>query len=201
MTQTKAAFHRLGLHMDIQDQKRVLRRTVLTRRGRLSKEERAAASQTIAGLLMDLLAEAPAVVAFASFGAEVSTDPIIDSLLKAGRTVLLPYVDGTTLRATPVASLEEVAPGYRGIREPIHRAPVEPAGAILVPGVAFDASGNRLGYGGGFYDSFLAASANARPRIGVCFDCQLVDGVPTGPADQPVEAVVTEAGVVRVPAR
>ena len=185
--------------MDIADQKRVLRRTVLGRRRRLGAEERARLGSLVAerALSLEEVGGARVVLAYASFGTEVPTDPVIEGLLASGRTVLLPAVDGEHLRAAPVASLEEVAPGYRGIREPVRREAVDAAAdVIFVPGVAFDEAGRRLGYGGGFYDRFLAGATGL--RVGLCFETQLVGEVPAGSSDVPVEVIVTEERVVRV---
>ncbi|HTL75696.1 MAG TPA: 5-formyltetrahydrofolate cyclo-ligase, partial [Casimicrobiaceae bacterium] len=63
---------------------------------------------------------------------------------------------------------------------------------VLVPGVAFDARGGRLGYGGGFYDRLLPGAAGSAPRVAGAFEMQIVDAVPTAPHDVGVDAVVTE---------
>ncbi len=72
---------------------------------------------------------------------------------------------------------------------------VEDLDAVLVPGLAFDLNGRRLGRGGGHYDRFLVRLRPDCLRVGVCFEGQIVDTVPADPWDQPVDAVVTEAGV------
>jgi 5-formyltetrahydrofolate cyclo-ligase len=139
------------------------------------------------------------VLAFVSISSEVPTSMLLGATLEAGKTLLLPYVaeDGA-LRAAAVSSLAELQPGYRGIPEPRARLPVDPAsaGVIVAPGVAFDARGGRLGYGGGFYDAFLRAAAGV-PRVGICFEVQLVDEVPMAEHDERVDVVVTEERVVR----
>jgi 5-formyltetrahydrofolate cyclo-ligase len=115
-------------------------------------------------------------------------------VLASGKQLLIPYVDGAALRAAAIGSAEELAPGYRGIREPAARTPVSIEGSdvVLVPGVAFDPAGRRLGYGGGFYDAFLAGIPTSIPRVGLCFDLQVVDEVPAGDGDERVGIVVTE---------
>ena len=186
---------------DLDARKATIRRTLLARRGRLSAEERTAAAGAVAGRLAGLpeVAGAEAVLGFASFGTELPTDPILGWVLESGKRLLMPFVDGPLLRAAEIGSTQELEPGYRGIREPASRVAVDPsvAGLVLVPGVAFDARGARLGYGGGFYDSFLAELDSLIPRVGLCFDLQIVDEVPTSALDENVAVVVTESRVIR----
>lgn len=188
--------------MDLHTRKDTARRLALARRARLTDEERAAAASALAERLFTLeeAARARTILAFASTGREISTDPLIERALADGRTVLLPYVTGPgAMSAARVAALDDVAPGYRGIREPLAREPVDPSQAdlVLVPGVAFDAAGRRAGYGGGFYDRFLAAIPRRVPRIGICFDVQVADEVPAGGTDERVDVVLTEKRAIR----
>jgi 5-formyltetrahydrofolate cyclo-ligase len=190
---------------ELTTRKASVRRLVLSRRGRLDPAVREAAAREVAAALTALpqVAGAGSVLGFASFGTELPTDPSMEALLGTGKRLLLPYVDGRRLCAAEVGSIEDLAPGYRGIREPVARTPVDLAVAdvILVPGVAYDEHGRRLGYGGGFYDELLSEVARSVPRIGLCFDLQIVDEVPAGEADEPVDVVITEHRVVRcVPA-
>ncbi|MFY9588154.1 MAG: 5-formyltetrahydrofolate cyclo-ligase, partial [Actinomycetota bacterium] len=170
-------------------------------RSRLSTDERAAAGAAVAERLAGLpeIVGAGAVLGFASFGTELPTDPVMAWVLGSGRRLLMPYVDGAGLRAAEVRSVEDLAPGYRGIREPVQRVAIDPSEAdvILVPGVAFDERGRRLGYGGGFYDAFLAGIERRAPRVGLCFDVQIVDEVPAGGGDESVDVIVTPERVIR----
>lgn len=191
---------RLGPLMELAEAKRLVRRGALARRRRMTEAEREAAGAAVAVrvLALDEVAAAGVVLAYAATGAEVPTDGLIERLLASGVRVLLPAVDGDRIRAREISSLADVAPGYRGIREPLPRpAAVAPAAdVILVPGVAFDATGRRLGYGGGFYDRYLAAARGF--RAGLCYEAQVVEEVPAGPDDEPVDIVVTEARTLRV---
>jgi 5-formyltetrahydrofolate cyclo-ligase len=94
---------------------------------------------------------------------------------------------------------DAIAPGYRGIPEPHadapHASPHEVALA-LVPGVAFDAAGRRLGYGGGYYDRLLPLLPRTAPRIAGAFDLQLVDVVPAAAHDLAVDMIVTPTRIV-----
>ncbi|MBI4730077.1 MAG: 5-formyltetrahydrofolate cyclo-ligase [Acidobacteria bacterium] len=187
--------------MEARSRKDVVRRLALARRARLSLAARAAASAAIAGRLLALpeVAGARTLLAFASTAREVATDAILAAALRDGRVVLLPTVTGPgEMRAAPIRSLDDLAPGYRGIREPGRVEPADPAAAdvAIVPGVAFDARGARLGHGGGFYDRLLAAIPRRVPRVGVAFEVQVVDEVPEEPDDQRVDVIVTEARVL-----
>ncbi len=111
--------------------------------------------------------------------------------------MLLPYVEPDGMQVAQIRSLDDLVPGYRGIREPVRRVPGPVIDLAFVPGVAFDARGRRLGYGGGFYDRFLAAIAPGAPAVGYCFDAQVVEEVPAEAHDRRVEAIVTEQRVIR----
>ncbi|MGZ4104142.1 MAG: 5-formyltetrahydrofolate cyclo-ligase [Actinomycetota bacterium] len=187
--------------METTVRKATIRRLVLSRRGRLDPADRAVRGAALIERLMALpeVAEADPVLAFVSISSEVPTAMLLDAVLRAGKRLLLPYVaDDGALRAAAISSLDELEPGFRGIPEPRARLPIAPdtAGVIVVPGVAFDESGNRLGYGGGFYDVFLRAAGRV-PRVGICFEVQVVDHIPHEDHDEPVDIVVTEQRVFR----
>src|SRR5690606_18813616 len=103
-----------------------------------------------------------------------------------------------------VADPGSLPAGRFGVRAPSPQAravPLAEIDLILVPGLAFDTEGNRLGRGAGFYDRFLATREGAAPpACGVCFEAQLVDRIPTEPWDVPMNAVVTERRLVTLPA-
>jgi 5-formyltetrahydrofolate cyclo-ligase len=187
--------------VDISARKATMRRLVLARRARLTPDERAAHAIALVDnvLALEEVAQARAVLAFVAISTEVPTDALLRAVLDSGKTLLLPYVsDEGAMQAAAVASMEELEPGYRGIPEPSTKAPlsISEADAIVLPGVAFDERGGRLGYGGGFYDRFLDSAAGAS-RIGICFDVQMVEEVPMVEHDHRVDIVVTEARTIR----
>jgi 5-formyltetrahydrofolate cyclo-ligase len=97
-----------------------------------------------------------------------------------------------------VADLGELVPGYRGIQEPATTAPALELAAIaafVIPGAAFDRAGNRLGWGRGHYDATLARAPHAL-RVGLAFDCQIVDHLAREDHDIPLHLVVTESGTL-----
>lgn len=175
-------------------------------REELSVGERGAIDEAIAHNVAALpaFAGADAVFAYLSFGAEVDTRGLIEGAWEAGKTVCLPrVVPGTREMRWRIAdSLDGLVLSSFGVEEP----PDDPSQEVrpadfahpvaLVPGLAFDRAGFRLGYGGGFYDTFLPAFPGA--SIGLARTCQLVERLAVRDAhDAPVDVVVTEDGIAR----
>ncbi len=182
-----------------------LRRRGRQSRERLSREEAGEKSRRIARKLLARpeYREAATVFCYISSGSEAGTGEIVAAALQAGKTVAVPLVEEgrNSLRAVPVRDPErELAPGFRGIREPADRESpwIDPRELDLavVPGTAFDRSGNRLGRGGGYYDRFLPRLRPGVPRIGLAFECQLVERIAPDPHDAPVDLVITEDRVL-----
>ncbi|QIN83263.1 5-formyltetrahydrofolate cyclo-ligase [Rubrobacter tropicus] len=183
--------------------KAALRQSVLRRREALCERERAAFGRTILSNVRDLPAyeRSGVVLAYASFGTELGTDEFLGRVLDDGKTLLLPRVERGDLGLYQVRdTARDLSPGPWGIREPVpERCPFADAGSVdfaLIPGVAFDRMGGRLGYGGGFYDRLLAGGLPRRaPRVSVAFEVQVVEKVPVDRHDVPVDLVITEKGM------
>ncbi|MBW3602758.1 MAG: 5-formyltetrahydrofolate cyclo-ligase [Actinobacteria bacterium] len=182
--------------------KAAARGRALAARSRLSAGERRRAAARVHALL-DGLAElrgARTVLAYAAMRAELDLDAWLRRLLRDRAVVLLPRVHGDRLQVAPVANLaEDLAPGWRGVREPRAGLPtVRPdiVEAAVVPGLAFDPVGRRLGHGGGHFDRLLAELPPAAEVVGVAFDVQLTSRVPTAAHDRCVDLVVTEHRVL-----
>jgi 5-formyltetrahydrofolate cyclo-ligase len=169
-------------------------------RAAIGPEERARRSRRIEERLFALpeMASARTILLFYSFGSEVATGGMAARIRTEGKRLLLPYVEGDAMNAAEVREGDELIRAPYGAREPARRVPIDPAVVDLVvaPGLAFDRRGHRLGYGGGFYDRYLARLRPEAVRVGIGFDVQVVDEVPAGPGDQRVDLVVTEAGVL-----
>ena len=190
----------------LREAKRAMRIAVIELRDALSASERAAASQAIAARVVALpeFAAAPAIVLTLPFRSEWDTQLVAQAALAAGKALMVPRVDAAarilTLHRIESLSDAVVASGYRGIPEPRadtpHAAPHDVALA-LVPGVAFDAAGRRLGYGGGYYDRLLPLLPRGAPRIAGAFDVQLVDAVPFAAHDLAVDTIVTPTRIIR----
>ncbi|MFU8841846.1 MAG: 5-formyltetrahydrofolate cyclo-ligase [Nitriliruptoraceae bacterium] len=182
------------------DAKPPLRIAARAARRSLSDAERRAASLRIVARLLALpeLRGAGTVLLYAALREEVDLATAVAPLRERGVRTLFPRVRGEALDLVAAADLLTLQLGHRGVREPAGRV-VDPAvvDVAVVPGVAFDPRGGRLGAGGGHYDRLLARLPADATRIGVGFTCQLVPHVPTEPHDQRVEVVVTEGGVHR----
>lgn len=141
------------------------------------------------------LSAARVVLLYHSLPDEVCTHPLADRLLAEGKTVLLPRVTGPASmelrRYTGAASLQ---PGAYGIMEPTGPVWTQPddVDLVLVPGVAFDRAGRRLGRGRGYYDRMLVRMPRTL-KVGICFDFQLVESVPVSPDDVCMDVVVMES--------
>lgn len=181
-----------------------LRRSAIARRDELSPHEIRRLSEAASSHLFALteVRSARVVMFFVSFGSEIDTVPMIERALSEGRTVAAPAADPATRTLAPrevrnVAA--DLAPGAHGIREPqTHCRPVAlgEIDAVIVPAVVWAEDGYRVGYGGGYYDRFLASVPNA-VRIGLGMEIQVVGEVPHTPRDLPANMLVTETGVRR----
>jgi len=166
----------------------------------LSVEERAAASAAICDAANALLAErvvpGVAVALYAAKGSEVDTSRIDAAARSAGLVVVYPrVVDGTRSLAFHTVTLDEIAPTRFGLREPNADAPrveVAEIAAFVVPGLAFDRAGGRIGWGRGHYDATFAAASPSALRIGLAFDCQLIEHVAPEPHDVALHILITE---------
>jgi len=182
------------------------RRTVLSHRDALSPEQRAAASERIANATMDhvldFLKPGDVVALYAPKGTEVETARI-DAIARArGLRVVYPrIVDDDRRLAFHEVTIDELVPAKFGLREPLASAasvPLDQLAAVIVPGLAFDRSGGRIGWGRGYYDATLAAAPQALP-VGLAYECQIIDQVPRDPHDVLIQYVVTETAIARPP--
>ena len=169
-----------------------LRRRLRRCRAALAVEERAAESAAVVATLLPLLNEAPTLASYQALSDEVDLTALHHHWWRLGRPVWLPRVVRSDLTWHPVVDPDDCRPGAFGIREPdparIPALPLPADAVILVPGVAFDARGGRLGQGKGFYDRALATHPGR--TIGVGFTCQEVPEVPREAHDIPLDLVI-----------
>lgn len=185
---------------DLKRAKRAVRRAALARRDALPADERSRRSRRIVervAALPDLVGVAR-LLTYWPMGSEV--DPRgIEELLGPEVALALPKVVGSMIVPIAFRVGDPLAATALGPREPAFgdAVPAEAIDAVLVPGVAFDRSGARVGYGGGFYDRFAASLRPGTPRIALAFALQIAESVPSGGTDVPVDLVVTEDEVIR----
>lgn len=184
--------------------KTALRRTALAARRDLTHEERVAASERAAQRLLALpeIWRSHTVLLYAPMQDEI--DPLrgLDRLQERNIEVLLPRVRDDDIELARLQRPADLVAGFRGIREPAGPA-IDPAivDAAVVPGVAFDLDGGRLGHGGGHYDRLLSRLPDDTVRVGLAFSCQIVPRVPHESFDEVVDIVVTDRALHRTGAR
>ncbi|MCC6486046.1 MAG: 5-formyltetrahydrofolate cyclo-ligase [Candidatus Hydrogenedentes bacterium] len=189
--------------MDSEHSKQYIRSRSLAIRRALGREECIARSRAVLARLPVLpeFMRAPLVLTYvASKDQEVDTRPLFRLLSGEGRSVGVPRVAGRgAMEWRRVSGLSELAVGHFGIREPNDGAPLLesfPEGTVvLVPGIAFTRQGDRIGYGGGYFDRFLSTFGGV--SIGLAFDFQIVETFELEDHDIPVDIVVAESSVYR----
>ena len=134
---------------------------------------------------------AKTVYGYLPYNQEVRTTRAMEQVLKDGKGLALPKIYGDRMDFIVVTDLSQVAKGYCGIPEPIHDEPLatDETALVLMPGMAFDAEGHRMGYGGGFYDKFLEREPK-HPTLALCYEFQLLPHLDTEAHDIPVDAVL-----------
>lgn len=150
--------------------------------------------------LIHLIQEREPVLVYTSKCLEVDTHPLIEWLLLEGRTVVVPIIqqEDCSLRLSYLRDPSVLVPSTFQVPEPIgHEIPADPSSVqvVIVPMLAFDAAGNRLGYGAGFYDRFLSKHPELL-KIGLAFSCQEVASLPAEENDICMDWIVTEQGVL-----
>lgn len=182
--------------------KSVVRTAMRRLRQGLHPAERQERSRRVAEHLWGLEAfvQRERVLFYAAQGDEVDTLPILTRWVAEGRRAIFPRVEGGEMILVEVSSLTDLCPGYRGLLEPRpgggRAIPPEQVEVALVPGLAFDLKGNRLGQGGGHYDRVLARLSPASMTIGLAFEFQVLERLPVEVHDVPVDLIVTERRVI-----
>jgi 5-formyltetrahydrofolate cyclo-ligase len=182
-----------------------LRTQVLARRDALDLPTRQRHSRTITQQLLNLpeYGTASVVAAYASFGSEFDTTAFLTDILASRKRLVLPRVDRAQKRLAlcEVTDMRaDLQSGVWGIREPAHHCPVVPpstVGLVLVPAVAVSPRGERLGYGGGYYDRLLAEMGSEARRVAAAYSIQLLNDLPTGTHDLSMDIVITETELIR----
>ena len=173
--------------------KSALRKEIREKKRAMTDEQINDASEKLMELFLtsSLYRQARAIYGYLPYNQEVRTVPILQQALRDGKRVAVPKVCGEEMKFIWMDDLSQVSDGYAGIPEPIADEPVadDPTALVLMPGLAFDPQGHRIGYGGGFYDKFLAVEPN-HPTLALCYAFQMKDQLETEEFDKNVDCVL-----------
>ena len=173
--------------------KKELRRQIREQKRAMTEAEIVEKSEKLGALFV---ASAPyknakTIYGYLPYNQEVRTVPMLEQALRDGKRVAVPKVIGDEMVFIYMDDLSKVEKGYAGIPEPVADTPVadDPHALVLMPGLAFDPQGHRIGYGGGFYDKFLASEPE-HPTLALCYDFQMLPQLQTEAFDIPVDCVL-----------
>lgn len=173
--------------------KTALRRAIRDQKRAMTEEDIVARSTRLGELFAQTQAyrEAKTIYGYLPYNQEVRTVPMLEQALQDGKKVAVPKVYGDTMKFIYLEDLSQVAKSDMGIPEPIADGPVagDKTALVLMPGLAFDEEGHRIGYGGGYYDKFLSAEPN-HPTVALCYDFQMFARLDTEEFDIPVDLVL-----------
>jgi 5-formyltetrahydrofolate cyclo-ligase len=186
--------------------KQAIREAVLRKRDHIPREVRSVKNLLIKERILSLpeFISSHAVLFYASFRSEVETSGMIKESIESGKKVLFPKVDreNKRLRLYEIKDISELSPGFIGIPEPSltdeRMMSPEDVDLVLIPGTGYDYSGNRLGYGAGYYDRLLSATEKKLFIVAPAFEEQIVDMIPAEEHDVKVDIIVTDKRILRV---
>ena len=173
--------------------KKELRRTIREQKRAMTEAEIVSRSEKLGQLFLSSEAykNAKTIYGYLPYNQEVRTVPMLEQALRDGKRVAVPKCYGDEMKFIFMEDLSKVEKGYANIPEPIADGPVadDETALVLMPGLAFDPEGHRCGYGGGFYDKFLAAEPN-HPTLALCYAFQMLPHLETEEHDIPVDYVL-----------
>ena len=173
--------------------KKALRAQIRALKRAMTEEEICQRSLELGRLFREsaLYQQAKTVYGYLPYNQEVRTVAMLEQAIRDGKKVAVPKVYGDTMRFIYLEDLSRVETGYAGIPEPIEDEPVadDKTALVLMPGLAFDSQGHRIGYGGGFYDRFLEEEPN-HPTLALCYEFQMLPLLETEEHDIPVDCVL-----------
>ena len=173
--------------------KQALRKQIREMKRAMSEEQIVAKSEELGRLFAasEPYKQAKTIYGYLPYNQEVRTTAMLQKALDDGKRVAVPKCYGDEMRFIYLDDLSQVEKGYCNIPEPIADGPIadDPTALVLMPGLAFDPQGHRMGYGGGFYDKFLAAEPG-HPTLALCYDFQMMEHLDTEAHDIPVDHVI-----------
>ena len=175
--------------------KKALRAEIREKKRAMTEQQIALTSEALAQQLYAHPAyqNAKSIFGYLSYNQEVRTMPMLEQAQKDGKRVAVPKVIGDTMIFIWLDDLSRVELGYCNIPEPMDNGPeaADETALVLMPGLAFDPTGRRCGYGGGFYDRYLEAHPH-HPLLALCYGFQMYDELETDPHDIPVDYVLSQ---------
>ncbi len=185
---------------EVLEQKAKLRRHMKAARSALAASEKTRLDAALCKNLLQLveLLEADSVYCYVSFGKEADTIGLLQELWRRGVKTAVPRVEGKRMEFYRIGSMDDLMPGYMGIPEPKTFCPRarDARAPVITPGLAFTIHGERLGYGGGYYDRFFEKEPE-HMRIGAAYPFQMADRIPVEETDRRLSMVVTGEGIYR----
>jgi 5-formyltetrahydrofolate cyclo-ligase len=173
--------------------KTALRKQIREKKRAMTESEIVSASARLGELFAasEAYRQAKSIYGYLPYNQEVRTVPMLERALRDGKRVAVPKCYGDEMRFIWMEDLSKVEKGYAGIPEPVEDGPVadDETALVLMPGLAFDPEGHRIGYGGGFYDRFLAKEPD-HPTLALCYDFQIFAKLETEEFDIPVDCVL-----------
>jgi len=139
---------------------------------------------------------AAAIYCYIDFKNEVSTEKIIAHAFSQQKKVAVPKIDAGKMNFYYIKSFDDLTPGYYNIMEPATDQIADEHGFMILPGVAFDKQGHRIGYGGGFYDKYLSAHRDLY-KAAIAYDFQILDSITFEPHDIPIDILISEKGRIK----
>jgi 5-formyltetrahydrofolate cyclo-ligase len=182
--------------------KDVIRREILAKRTSQKGAVKLAKDAMIKEKLLSLpeFRDSKVILFYMSIRGEVKTDSMISEVLQTGKKVLVPVADvkNRRLLISEIHDLNELSPGSFGVPEPKHphEFPIDKIDLVIIPGIAFDRKGDRIGYGTGFYDRFLKTLKKTVPFIALAYDLQIVPEIPKDEMDVRISKIITEKEVI-----
>jgi len=185
--------------------KKDIRAEILRRRDSIPHEQKAGKDAAIKNRLFNLdeFIDAKSVLMYVSFRSEVDTFGQLAGILSLGKKLVVPLVDSKqkTLTLYEIKDISELVPGYMKIPAPKvaedRKVELKDIDIIVIPGTGFDIKGNRLGYGGGYYDKLLSKTEKGIPKVALAFEEQIVDDIPSEPHDMKMDIIVTDERIIR----
>lgn len=187
------------------EEKKDLRNIILNKRNSIDNNTKEEMDREIFNRLinLDLYKEAKNIFIYLSFGSEIDTNPIIDRALEDGKEVYIPkiYKSNKEMKAIRLNSFEDLEENSMGILEPKDDSNFidkENIDLIIVPGAVFDLEGNRIGYGGGYYDRFLSNIKDKRNKVALAYDLQIVENIEAEEHDIKVDYIITNYRINKI---